>query len=501
MATKPVTTITSGVPADADVLIGIKGGAVRLFTVSDVNTLVGVNIRRFYETADGSNWSPALNRALAVSPHVDFPAGNYTFATPVDYIQGMVLTGPKEMKSSAVGGARITANAGWLKNANTTRKQIIVRNLYIKGNKTAGSAAIDGPFGGVIEGCRLDGYDSLVRNASGYLCQYIRNSFNDAEFGINTADANGVVIEDNHFDTSVKIQITDRDITPQSGTNNGAPIYLRGNNFNTASVTTVACKLRGLIIGHSNYFEDFTGGPSSAVFLDLEVNRFDEMGIDWRGNEMNGQGNGVTAILINGSHAPPLGNPCSGMIAQNRIIGCVNEVIYGANNRIPGLTVLDAVVTNSYSGQHLPPDAWTYVKLASDLTTTSATAVDSALAFTPAANKEYIVEGMLMVRTATTTVAPRPSIIWPTGLNDGVGFMQASSSAQATVPRYGNPALTVEVATGDLADTTGSWPVKVEATLMSGATPSGDFKIGLKAETAGTNVTLRAGSWIRYREI
>lgn len=501
MATKPIASVTTATPVEADQVLGVKAGATRLFSLLSITNLVGVNIRKFYETADGSNWSPALNRALAVSPHVDFPAGSYTFVTPVNYIQGMVLTGAKEMKSSAVGGTRITANAGWLKNDNTTRKQIIIRNFYVKGNRTVDVAAIDGPFGGVIEGCRLDGFESLVRNASGYLCQYIRNSFNDASFGINTADANGVVIEDNHFDTSVEIQITNRDVTPQSGTNNGAPIYLRGNNFNTASITTVACKLRGLIIGHSNYFEDFTGGPSAATFLDLEVNRFDEMGIDWRGNEMNGQGNGVTAIRINGSHAPPLSNSCSGMIAQNRIIGCLNEVIYGTNNRIPGLTVLDAVVTNSFSGQHLPPDAWTYVKLSSDLTTSLATVVDSTLAFTPAANKQYLVEGMLMVRTVTTTIAPRPSIVWPTGLNDGVGFMQASSSAQATVPRYGNPNATIEVATGDLADTTGSWPVKVEATLLTGATPSGDFRIGLRAETAGTNVTLRAGSWIRYREI
>lgn len=49
-------------------------------------------------------------------------------------------------------------------------------------------------------------------------------------------------------------------------------------------------------------------------------------------------------------------------------------------------------------------DPWTYIKLASDFTTSSATAVDvTGMAFTPAINSTYEVEAQLMVRTATST--------------------------------------------------------------------------------------------------
>jgi len=37
--------------------------------------------------------------------------------------------------------------------------------------------------------------------------------------------------------------------------------------------------------------------------------------------------------------------------------------------------------------------------------------------------------------------------------------------------------------------------------IIVGASPSGDFQITLAAETAGTNVTMKAGSFIAYREI
>ena len=34
-----------------------------------------------------------------------------------------------------------------------------------------------------------------------------------------------------------------------------------------------------------------------------------------------------------------------------------------------------------------------------------------------------------------------------------------------------------------------------------GASPSGAFKIQLASETAGTTVTMKAGSWLAYREV
>lgn len=463
-----------------------------------------------YLTADGSNWSLALARGIATGQrYFTIPEGSYTFSTPVDYVQGLVIEGEKEMKSSEVGGSKITANAGWLKNDNTTRKQIILRNLHISGNGTAGTAGIDGPFGGVIEGCRIEGYESLIRNASGYLCQYIRNSFDAADFGINTADANGTVIENNHFDASVAIQITTRDVTPQTGTASGLPLIIRENNFNAADSTTACLKVRGQLDIRGNYFEKFNGGAVETRFIDLEVNRFDHQGAIIESNEMNGQSSNATALYINGSHAG-LDNATTGRFTASRILGCAHDVVYGTNNRIPGFKIYgisktsgSVVVENSYRAQHIAADEeWTTVRLASDFTTSSATAVDvTGMAFTPEPDAQYEVEAVLMLRTTTTTVAAQAGVAWPTNVGDGVVYMQTSTSAAATSPRYGNTSAPVVSAAGDHADTTGSWPCFVKLTFSALSNVSGTFKITLESETAATDVTMKAGSWFKYRRI
>ena len=146
-------------------------------------------------------------------------------------------------------------------------------------------------------------------------------------------------------------------------------------------------------------------------------------------------------------------------------------------------------------------DPWVYVKITSDFTTSSATAVDiTTLAFTPGANKNYIVEGQLLLRTATATVGPRPGVAWPTGLTDGAVTIKTPSSATAEVQQHGNINAAVLAPVGGLPTTTGSYLSRVDATVVAGASPSGTFRLQLASETAGTVVTAKAGSWIRYRE-
>lgn len=146
-------------------------------------------------------------------------------------------------------------------------------------------------------------------------------------------------------------------------------------------------------------------------------------------------------------------------------------------------------------------DPWTIVKLASDFPTSSATAVDTGLAFTPLANTTYIVEGSFMVRTATATVGPRPGCAWPTGCTDGVASIQQTSSATANVFANGNIVASVLAPVGGVPTTTGSWPAFLWGVFTAGAAPSGTFKVQLASETAGTTVTMKAGSFLRYRAI
>lgn len=145
-------------------------------------------------------------------------------------------------------------------------------------------------------------------------------------------------------------------------------------------------------------------------------------------------------------------------------------------------------------------DPWTYVVLASDFTTTSATAVPvTGMAFTPSANTKYEFEAVLMTRTATTTVGPRPGLGWPTGMTDGVATIKQTSSATAELTTNGNINAALLCAVGGLPTNTQSYPATVKGMVVAGATPSGTVKVNLASETAGTTVTIKAGSFLKYR--
>lgn len=146
-------------------------------------------------------------------------------------------------------------------------------------------------------------------------------------------------------------------------------------------------------------------------------------------------------------------------------------------------------------------DAWTVVKLASDFTSSlSSNANVTGLYFTPAANKTYAVYGGFLLRTATATVGARPGVAWPT-VADGGAWIDAPNSVTAAAMRIFGARSTQNAASTGLADTTNSHYSRLEGIVVSGATPSGNFQITLASETAGTNVSLRAGSYIMFREL
>lgn len=147
-------------------------------------------------------------------------------------------------------------------------------------------------------------------------------------------------------------------------------------------------------------------------------------------------------------------------------------------------------------------DPWTYIRLASDFTTTSATAVDiTGLGFAPAANQRYEFEARLMLRTATATVNPRTGLAWATGLTDGVASINQAQAATTQLMARGNINAALLIAVGGLANNTQSWPCDVRGMAIAGATPSGSISLRLATETAGTVVTVKAGSFLKHRLI
>lgn len=147
-------------------------------------------------------------------------------------------------------------------------------------------------------------------------------------------------------------------------------------------------------------------------------------------------------------------------------------------------------------------NAWTYVTLGSDFDTDSATAVDvTGLSFTPLANKTYEIEAILFCRTTLAANGPRPGFSIPTGMTDNMWTLRIPTSTTAeTMRNEGGTVANVAASSGlPVADT--SYLARGSAHFRTGATPSGDFKVILLSESAGTSVSVETGSLIRYRVI
>lgn len=153
---------------------------------------------------------------------------------------------------------------------------------------------------------------------------------------------------------------------------------------------------------------------------------------------------------------------------------------------------------------HGSSDPWTYEILASDeSTTTSGSGVAvTGLAFTPAANKSYEFEAMLLLRTSVTTTAVRAGVSWPTGLTDGTAVCTTPGAGVTSQDvSYGGISGTVMAGGTSLPSTSTSYLGNVKGFLIAGATPSGVVAARFGSETGGVSVTVKAGSFLRWREI
>ena len=145
---------------------------------------------------------------------------------------------------------------------------------------------------------------------------------------------------------------------------------------------------------------------------------------------------------------------------------------------------------------------WTYITLGSDFSTASATAVDiTGMAFTPAASTAYEFEAILLCRTASGTEAARPGLAWPTGGTDGVAEVTTTTSAGGATIVRGNIAAAILNSATNIADATNSHMGTVRGMFIAGASVSGDLKLQLAAENGAASVTVKAGSFLKYRTI
>jgi hypothetical protein len=125
-------------------------------------------------------------------------------------------------------------------------------------------------------------------------------------------------------------------------------------------------------------------------------------------------------------------------------------------------------------------DSWTYVKLTSDQVVTTTSGTTTALAFTPAANTLYEVEGQLWLQSTSTGSGPQPGIAWNTGNSDGVAHIVTTESATTNVAANIPDGTSAAALATSFPDTTNSYPAQVKASFKTGGSPSGAFTITLQ---------------------
>jgi hypothetical protein len=129
-------------------------------------------------------------------------------------------------------------------------------------------------------------------------------------------------------------------------------------------------------------------------------------------------------------------------------------------------------------------------------------AVDAdGLAFTPLANKSYEFFARLLLRTAVAGTGPRPGVAWPTAQDGVVDIRMPTNMATAEIIQFGNIAAPVLLPSSGLLNATQSWIALIVGVVVAGPTPSGTLRIQLASETAGTSVTIKAGSFLSWREV
>lgn len=128
-------------------------------------------------------------------------------------------------------------------------------------------------------------------------------------------------------------------------------------------------------------------------------------------------------------------------------------------------------------------EQWTYVKLGSDYSTSSTSAVDiPGLTFTPDPSKTYVVEAFLLVESNSTTTGVKPGVAWPTGLTNGAAKIDVTNSATGLVYANINYSGSGSASGTDWPVANQSFPATIAATFITGASPSGSFKLTLASE-------------------
>lgn len=153
-------------------------------------------------------------------------------------------------------------------------------------------------------------------------------------------------------------------------------------------------------------------------------------------------------------------------------------------------------------GDYTPINEWKRVAADTDQTTDQTTLADTALGFTPVANKKYLLDATLLLRSADALVGPVIGWAAPTGMSDGAAIIEGPTAATVYATRAvtGFPGLPLTLATFPTANA--SYLVRLRGMILVGASPgAGLVRIQLASSLLLTVITLKARSHLLYRTV
>jgi hypothetical protein len=147
-------------------------------------------------------------------------------------------------------------------------------------------------------------------------------------------------------------------------------------------------------------------------------------------------------------------------------------------------------------------EPWTYLYLGT--TQNNATLVLSDipdLQFTPGSAGKWVVEGKFLLRSASTGTVPRMTAYNPDN-SDGAWNLDISQGPTTlTLGNGGVGSAANLTAVGTLRNANLSVLGRLEAFYITTAASTTPFKMALQSENSGVNVSMLAGSYIRYRKL
>jgi len=148
-------------------------------------------------------------------------------------------------------------------------------------------------------------------------------------------------------------------------------------------------------------------------------------------------------------------------------------------------------------------EVWKKVTLANDVSTDQTALQDlAALGFQPVANKSYLVDATLLMRSASALVGPSLSWAGPTGLADAACVIEGPTAATVHTARAvtGMPGTAFVLATLPTANE--SYIVRLRGIVRVGGSPGvGTIRPQFASTLLATTVTCKAGSLVLYRVI